>query len=376
MSGPVTATDVTYRALFCDLLTDELIDALPLTGVEFDDYIGKSGQLRATVPLPDDRLAERARKALRPGRTAVWLERGSDIWWGGILWTCAVNGDERGRLSAEIQAGTFDTYLDHRFLTENKTFSGEQFEIARDLVRYAQQGNGDIGIEYGTDVPTKPRPRSYSFAWTDLARIRELLDQAANVEDGFEWRIRCYRRNGKRIKELQLGAPSITSGSAEIVLDRPGQVLSYSLPTDASVQANVWVARGDSADSGKADAVPQMSEVKRALPKVSAGWPQLDDSSDHSGISDKNLLTRIAAAQLAMYQQPQVIPEVTVRVDSRITSDLLGATLRLRFRDGWHRGEKSEPDKRYRVVGVAVSPPERGRGETATFCLEPLEEVK
>ena len=32
--------------------------------------------LSANVPLPDAALASRAREALVPGRTAVWLERG------------------------------------------------------------------------------------------------------------------------------------------------------------------------------------------------------------------------------------------------------------------------------------------------------------
>ncbi|MFD8995651.1 hypothetical protein ACFVZS_13085, partial [Streptomyces abikoensis] len=55
-----------YRALFCDLRSDQVVDALPLTGVEFDDYIGKTGSLRATVPLPDRALAQRARSGGPP----------------------------------------------------------------------------------------------------------------------------------------------------------------------------------------------------------------------------------------------------------------------------------------------------------------------
>ncbi|MFD7721483.1 hypothetical protein ACFV6K_37585, partial [Streptomyces sp. NPDC059814] len=55
-SSPRTAyTPLTpvYRAVFCDLRTDQVVDVLPLTETRFDDYIGKSGSLSATVPLPD-----------------------------------------------------------------------------------------------------------------------------------------------------------------------------------------------------------------------------------------------------------------------------------------------------------------------------------
>ncbi|GHG76407.1 hypothetical protein [Streptomyces griseocarneus] len=372
-------TDVTYRALFCDLLTDRVIDALPLTDVEFDDFIGKPGQLRATVPLPDEALARRARAALRPGRTAVWLERGSDIWWGGILWTSTPAGDERGRLSVQIQAGTFDSYLEHRILSQDVHFPPDakpalppvdQFEIVRGLVRHAQeQPGGDIGITFGKEVSGVTARRSY--AWSDLARVRELIDQLAAMENGFEWRVHCYRdpASGARVKRLQLGHPRITTSAlADIVLDRPGQVLAYSLPADSTVQANVWVARGESDNRDQAsESRPQLSAVQVATADLRAGWPRLEGSSDLSGISDKRLLDGSAAAELQRARSPQVIPEVTIRVDGRITPALIGATVLLRIRDGWHR---EGPDVRYRVVGLTVTPPARGKGETAKLYLE------
>ncbi|MEX2985337.1 hypothetical protein [Streptomyces sp. C36] len=371
--------DVTYRALFCDLLTDRVIDALPLTEVEFDDFIGKPGQLRATVPLPDEALARRARAALRPGRTAVWLERGSDIWWGGILWTSTPAGDERGRLSVQIQAGTFDSYLEHRFLSQDLSFPREaepalppvdQFEIVRGLVRHAQeQPGGDIGITFGTERSQVATRRSY--AWTDLARVRELIDQLAAMENGFEWRIHCFRDpdTGARVKRLQLGHPTIrTATRADIVLDRPGPVLTYSLPADSTVQANVWVTRGESDNRDQAsESRPQMSAVQVAEEDLKADWPRLEGSSDLSGVSEKALLDSSAAAELQRARRPQVIPEVTIRMDGRITPALIGATVLLRIRDGWHR---DGADARYRVVGLTVTPPARGKGETAKLYLE------
>ncbi|GAB2984748.1 hypothetical protein GCM10023080_058030 [Streptomyces pseudoechinosporeus] len=37
-----------YRLLFCDLRSDQLLDALPVQGVTLDDYIGKTGRLTDT----------------------------------------------------------------------------------------------------------------------------------------------------------------------------------------------------------------------------------------------------------------------------------------------------------------------------------------
>ncbi|MBZ4320620.1 hypothetical protein [Streptomyces huiliensis] len=370
-SAPPT-TDVTYRALFCDLLTDRVIDALPLTDVEFDDFIGKSGQLRATVPLPDEALARRARAALRTGRTAVWLERGSEIWWGGILWTCTAEGDERGRLRVQIQAGTFDSYFEHRILASSYVFrKRDQFHIVRELIQHAQsQPGGDIGITF-EDEPSEVVLDERVYAYTDLARIRELIDGLAALENGFEWRIQCYRHpeTGKRVKQLQLGHPKITTGATDIVLDRPGQLLTYSLPVDSTVQANVWVARGESANRDQAsDSVPEVSDPQVAE-ELAAGWPRLEGTSDHSGVSDKKLLTSAAVAELGRARQPQAIPEATFRLDGRITPALIGGTVRLRIRDGWHA---ETPDERYRVVGLTVTPPDRGKAETAKLYLEAM----
>ncbi|MFC4513509.1 hypothetical protein [Streptomyces ehimensis] len=361
-----------YRALFCDLRTDQVVDALPLTGVEFDDYIGKTGSLRATVPLPDRALAQRARSALQPGRTAVWLERGGEIWWGGILWTCTPFGDEQGRMTAEIQAGTFDSYLDHRILSSGfESKDVDQFDIVRGLFDHIQaQPGGDLGIEYGNEVSGVRRTQNY--AYTDVARIREILDGLAAQRDGFEWRVHCYRDpvTARRVKRLQLGHPRIHVGAQDIVLDRPGPLLSYSLPSDATLQSNVWVARGDSANRNQAaDSVPTMSERKVSIEDLNAGWPRLEGTSDHSSISDRDILNSLADAELARSRRPQLIPEVTIRIDGRLTPALIGATVRLRVTDLWH---PEGLDTRYRVVGMTVSPPERAKAETAKLYLEGL----
>lgn len=62
-----------------------------------------------------------------------------------------------------------------------------------------------------------------------------------------------------------------------------------------------------------------------------------------------------------------MIPELTVRLDEHITPDLLGRTVRVRIRDLWH---PDGYDERHRVVGIAVTPPERGKAETAKLTLE------
>ncbi|WP_404958999.1 hypothetical protein [Streptomyces sp. 147326] len=360
-----------YRALLCDLRTDRLLDVLPLHSVSLDAYIGKTGTCSGSIPIPNRAMAARVRDAVAPGRTALWLERGGDIWWGGMLWTSQIQSDERGRLSMAIQAGSFESYLDHRLVMTSSVFTGlDQFELARTLVEDAQAAEGGhIGIESDARMSGVLRDRAYSRY--DLRTVRELLDDLAAVEGGFEWRISAHRNpvTGHRIKSLVLGHPVIRTGTSDIVLSRPGPVLSYSWPVDATTLATVWQSRGASTNSDAgAESVPLMSEVLVDEAAHAAGWPRLDGTSDHTTVEQQATLDAHARGDWDAARAPRTIPEVTVALArTPLTPALLGATVRLRITDlMWPDGL----DARYRIVGMAITAPERGRAETARLYLE------
>ncbi|GAA5602397.1 hypothetical protein Sgri01_00690 [Streptomyces griseus] len=268
----------------------------------------------------------------------------------------------------QFQAGTFDSYLDHRILGQDLTGTGlDQFDIARTLVAHAQeQPGGDIGISLGHE--RSGIVRDYAHAYSALARVRELLDKLGQLNDGFEWRIHCYRdAAGNRVKRLQLGHPQIRTGHSDIVLDHPGPVLTYSLPTDSTVQANVWVARGESANTDQSQESEPLTVAEELPGELAQGWPRLELTSDHNGVSDGATLRSLARAELSRQRRPEVIPELTVRLDGLITPALLGARIRLRVHDLWHH---EGLDAHYRIVGMAVTPPQRTKQETAVLYLE------
>ncbi|WP_030383614.1 hypothetical protein [Streptomyces sp. NRRL S-241] len=362
----------TYRILLCDLRTDQVRDALPVSDVSLDDYIGKIGTAALTIPLPNQQLAARARAALELGRTAMWIERGPDIWWGGIPWTANITSDSRGMLGLKVQAGGWASYLDHRavFHTQQAT-AVDQFDIVRGLIAYsASLSGGDIGIEYdATQLSGVRRDRTYRRY--DQPRIRELIDQLGSVEQGFEWRISSVRdpATGRRTKQLQLGSPVIHTGGSEIVLDHPGSILSYDWPLDATVRANSWQSRGASDNKNQtAESLPIMTGLLVDEAQLAAGWPRLDGTSDYTTVTDPGTLAAHARADLAAATNPRTIPEVTVALDRvALSPALLGTTVRVRIRDLWWA---EGLDHRYRVVGLAISPPLRGRPETAKLYLE------
>ncbi|MGW3711340.1 hypothetical protein ACWDN6_14480 [Streptomyces albogriseolus] len=358
-----------YRLLLCDLRSDRLLDALPVHGVALDDYIGKTGSLRGRVPIPNRGIADRARRALVPGRTGVWVERGREIWWGGILWTTSLASDQRGFVGVDVQCGGWESYLFRRHLHDTQEAAQvDQFDIVRGLLDYVQNTpGGNLGITYDTQVSGVLRDRTYLRY--DLPTVGDLIDDLAAVEDGFEWRIASYRDgDGRRVKRLQLGHPVIRTGTADIVLDHPGAVLSYTWPTDATRKANAWQSRGASINQNQAaESFPLMSELLVADDDVTAGWPRLDGTSDYTTVERQGTLDAHARADWTAARHPVEIPEVEVLLGGNVSPALLGATVRLRIRDLWH---PTTLDARYRVVGLTIAPAERGRPETARLYLE------
>lgn len=369
-------TNTPYRAIFCDLRTDTTIDILPLRDVTVDDYIGKAGSLSGTIPVPDAEVAARVRR-IEEGRTSVYLQRGTDLWWGGIVWTATLQSDDRGVLTLGVQAATFESYAGRRRIRADLTYPSpplyqptDQLDIVRALWTHMQTKlpGGDIGVTYGTE--TSGQYRTVSYRDGDETVYQEAIEALAAVENGFEQRISVYRdpATGARVRRLQLGSPRIQVGSTDLVLDRPGTILSYSFPRDATRGGTTARTRGASVnDNQAAESRPQCSEEQPATNLINAGYPRIDLSSDHTDIIDKATLNSLAKAELAEATGAVVIPEITIRLDDLVPPALLGRTVRLRITDEWWT---EGLDARYRIVGVKVSPAERGRPDTADLYLE------
>lgn len=367
------STGTPYRAIFCDLRTDRTIDILPLRDVSIDDYIGKPGALSGTIPVPDSAIAARVAR-IEEGRTSVYLERGGDLWWGGIIWTSTLQSSERGVVTLSIQAATFDSYAGRRRIRDTFSYPApgiDQLELARELWRKLQsetRRGGDIGVTYGTETSNVLRTAS----WRDGDEIlySEALESLAAADNGFEHYISVFRdpATGARTRRLRLGTPRIHTGVTDLVLDRPGQILSYSFPRDATRGGTTARARGASVNTNQAEeSRPVFTQELVAQDLIDGGWPRIDLSSDHNEVSDKAVLTSLATAELARARGAVVIPAITIRLGAVVPPTLLGRTVRIRITDEWYA---QGLDARYRIIGVKVSPPERGRPDTAELYLE------
>ncbi|WP_282204552.1 hypothetical protein [Kitasatospora fiedleri] len=265
-----------YQLRVTDLVTDRNIGLIPVQDVEWDDYIGKTGSLSCIAPVPNQTFARRLRERVLPGRTMSYLEQGRRIVWGGPIWTRTPTADERGYITCPIQGAGLESVLrGHRQLTADKTYAAtDQLDIARDLLAWdAAQPGGSLGLE--VDAATSGMLRDRTYSRYDLPYIGTLLDQLAAVDGGFEWRIQCYAdTGGTRHRAVRLGYPRLPQGDRPTILNRPGQIYRYSLPEDATRQANTWVSRGASVNNNlAATSYPLMSAQLTSPDLIAAGWP-------------------------------------------------------------------------------------------------------
>ncbi|MEU8139046.1 hypothetical protein [Streptodolium elevatio] len=358
-----------FRALFCDLRTDDIIDSFPLDHVRFDDRIGGGGTLTGRFALPDTDAAGRA-EAVVPARTAVWVQRGGDIWWGGVVWRTTRHSGLAGD-ALKVVAATWDSYLDHRILYAGKESDTavDQLVLARELVEQAQaQPNSHIGITTSDTVMSGVQRRA-RHADFDLMRIGEALRQLADRRDGFEWHIASTREpvTGYRSKRLDLGYPVLAPELPDLALDGPGAVLGYAYTHDGTRKATMWRSRG-SRTGGAGRLMSHVWEITDVLHPADADltWPRLDGASDAPECGRREALDAEAQDALrAAWHAPAAL-DATVRLDPRTAPSLMGRHVRLRLD---RRPNECGPERRLRVVGVAVETPAPGTPETVRLTL-------
>lgn len=365
MSAPI------YRYLVANLLTDKTFDELPLPAATFDVRISNPGtfQLGSPLGVASAPLGRRLRQ-VAAGATALYVYRNNVPWWGGVVWVANPAGDAKGNATWTLSGSTFDSYLNRvNWQHDLTTTSGDPLNQVRAILADMQaDAHANISLVADTTTTGLTSPAvtylassnsSYGKAITDLAVQSPGFDYACSVT--------VDPSTGLRTRHLRLGYPQLGSGTTH-VLTRPGNVLTYSLPSDATRGGTEYRAFGATANTNVAGgSQPLTSTVHTASAALTAGWPRLDAGNSYSSVTDSPTLEAHAAADLAAGTTPVLVPQVEVRLDhTDLTPDSLGDTVVLNLTDA------NFPDgytQTARLIGLQVHTPDRGNPEYATLTL-------
>lgn len=356
-----------FRYEFCDILTDTLVTTLEVAGVSYDGRIIQAGTFKGNTPITNRDTAAQV-GLVRAGKHMVHIYRGPELWGSYIIWNKDITPDDKGFLSCAWQGASLESAFMRRKIQEDLTYSQvEQLDIFRDLVDSFQGPlNDDLGFVADAGVSGQLRDRAYLE--TEDAEYGKRMSELANVENGFEYRIRTYVDGGSRVRRLVIGYPKIITNATPHVFELPGNIKNYKDSEDATRGGTRFRARGDSVtDPVTQVSTPLQSDRYLAQELLDDGWPLWDVSVDRSGVIEKGTLNEYAAELRAKYSGAVKILTTSVRLDNttKLSPNTVGDYAQFTIKDINHPiGADGAPTfvQTLRVVGMEVVPESKDHG--------------
>ena len=355
----------TYRYLFADLLTNDIIGELPITGVNFTQQLNSAGTFTGHLQLAGiDSAAYNVANATIPARTAIYVDRGGSLVWGGVLWSREYSSSSQ---TLSFNAREFESYFEHRRITTTTNFNAtDQLSIAQALVSNAQGAtNGNIGVLIGTETSGVLIDRVYYDY--ELKTVYAALQDLSRSDNGFDFNIEVAYGGGTPTKTLVLSYPrkgtvySATDPNAVVFEFPAGNVIEYVYPEDGSVAANTIYALGAGSNEGK------LISIATDSTKLSDGWPLLQEQANYSDVTDQTYLDALATGQLNAVSYPPTTLRIVAPpyVDPIFETYSIGDDARIRILDDRF---PTQLDETYRIVAFNVTPGEDGP-ERVTITL-------
>ena len=351
-----------YRYLFADLRTNEILAELPLTGVSFTQQLNQPGTLNGHLLLSALNSAQfNVNASTIPGRSAIYVDRNGDLIWGGVIWNRTYNSAEQ---ILNLTAREFESYFERRRISTTQDFANtDQLVIARTLI----VPNGDIGVITGSETSGILIDRVYYDY--ELKNVYQAIQDLSRAEDGFDFFIDVAYDNitEEPKKTLVLAYPrsgtiyDINDPEALVFIFPAGNIVEYEYPEDASIAANTIYALGAGSNEGKLISIAEDST------KLIDGWAVLQDVANYSDVTDSTLLDELALGQVLAVSFPPTTVKIVVPayIPPTLNDYSIGDDVRLIITDERFPGTL---DAIYRIVALNVQPGEDGP-ERVTLTL-------
>lgn len=357
----------TYRYLFANLLTNEIIAELPLTGVTFTQQLNQAGSLTGHLLLSGMTTPQfNVNDSTIPAKTAIYVDRNGDLIWGGIIWNRTYNSQSQ---TLTITAREFESYFERRRISSTTAFTNtDQLVIARTLIDNAQTvPYGDIGVITGSETSGVLVDRVY-YAY-ELKGVYPAIQDLSRQDDGFDFNIQVSYDpiTQEPIKTLTLGYPrsgtvyDVNDPLAIVFMFPAGNIVEYEYPEDGSVAANKMYALGAGSNEGKLIAIATDNN------KYTEGWALLEDQGNYSDITDSTVLQELALGQVIAVSYPPTVIKIIVPAYAvpEYGTYGIGDDARLIITD---ERFPNTLDEVYRIVALSVQPGENGP-ERVTITL-------
>lgn len=360
----------TYRYLFVDLLSNEIIGELPLTGVGFTQQLNQAGSFQGHLLLSGINTYQfNVDASTIPGKCGIYVDRNGELVWGGVIWGRSYNSTEQ---TVTYNAREWESYFERRRITQDVSFTQiDQLVIAKTLIEDAQaKPYGDIGITYNSSGQTTSGvlvDRVYYYY--ELKGVFQAIQDLSRQGDGFDFSIDVaydpitflptkafntyYPRKGLVYSPTNINVP---------VFEFPaGNIVEYEYPEDGSIAANTVYSLGAGSNEGK------LISSAQDITRFAEGWALLEDQQNYSDVTDQSVLDSLAIGAVTALSYPPITMKITVPafVNPEFGSYVIGDDCRIVIRDDRF---PNGFDEVYRIVGISVQPGEDGPERVTLSC--------
>ena len=228
ITQPTALPPAQYRYFFGTLLTEQVLDEIPLYGVYMNMQLNIGGQFQGTFQL--DQTGKQNSDlvgACTPGKTWIAVERNGVCVWHGYIGTRVYSAQSK---TMQIFAHSFEYYPSKRLITSDMTFASiEQRNIFRSLWTTLQsETNSNMNVNVPSSFDTVVT-KDLTVLESDFKYYHEVMTSIADAVDGFDWYISVTKDGTLYRKDLLIGYPILgtSSGTANVVFEYPGNITQY-----------------------------------------------------------------------------------------------------------------------------------------------------
>ena len=345
-----------YRYLFADLLTNQILAELPLTGVTFTEQLNVAGTFTGHLLLSGINTAGlNVNAATIPGRCAIYVDRNGELVWGGVIWLRDYSSaDQRMSLTAR----EFLSYYERRRISDTLPYTGyDQLAIALNLMNYAEgKPHGSLGLLFNQDPGSSSTSGviiSRLYYNYELKTVFQAIQDLSKANNGFDFEISVYYDGaGNPAKSFNTYYPHSgnrydPNNPSIPVFELPGNIVEYQYPEDGSKAANEIFGLGAGSGLGR------LVEIVDDSTKLSTGWPLLQEQGNFTDIYDPTLLTNLTQGMINATSYPPVTLKIAVPayVDPVYGSYELGDDVRVIITDPRF---PDTLDAVYRITAISI----------------------
>lgn len=315
-------TSVEYRYFITNIITNQVIAEVPLTGVSYEKGLKDAGSFSGTLSLSVETDGIDVYNSTLPGKNAIYVVRNGVCVWGGVIWSRSYDVVAK---TVSISANEFTSYFQHR-----KIWKTWDLNYENTLVYVDPKNNDQLIVELDKETITIEENVAVELSFTDKRgyslsghfRVNKDFYNAKKItvdKEALQWNVPDGDHEFKTKKDglFDVVKREVTEGSKEVVIttDKPHLLSVGNEVAITNLDADVPIAQYKTYKTQSTEyPIAAISSTSTIYRYASTGTkrPRVTKNSfvitniDTTGISVGAKITQLADTKIQGSQQGQI----------------------------------------------------------------------